>query len=532
MGEHSRAAREVVKAAQSTTSSAAQVRKAPRPSRRPARARIVEAVDGMRRGRTSTARALAEQATASEQISKEADRLAQLAAQVSPLDGRAGLRLRTQIGKSSEGLRHSIEPRPRKRLQDQSRAVARTHCRHRRTFPSRSSLHFGRQSRAFERRPRPCSRSGGRRPRLLAASSQPGPAPGKGRSLIPCPSARAGRCTVAPGVPLLSARSAPRTDSASISRPAQCDLMLEKLRDRVLAHNGCASYLDYFYILKYAEHGLGRMAADRRLALLRSGNLFLARDRPDPGAGRLSSIRRGSPAKTRPLRVWSAAVRHRRGADQHRHGPGAKPAGDGTHRNSGQRRAARPRSPRRHAGVYRERSFRSLPSELRMRLFRTATSGRRSRLRQVPAPAHRLPARQSGGLPEEISGLAATADVVFCRNVFIYFSPDGIRAHGRPRSPPAMPTGGRLFVGAAGVACSGSPTTSPWESLATRSSTSACPAQPRSDPCRRPLDVLIVDDSAFVRKSRARNALVPTRASKWSARPATARKGLRAWSKS
>src|SRR4026208_1454865 len=34
------------------------------------------------------------------------------------------------------------------------------------------------------------------------------------------------------------------------------DLMLEKLRDRALFH-GCRSYLDYYFILKYEEKGVG-----------------------------------------------------------------------------------------------------------------------------------------------------------------------------------------------------------------------------------------------------------------------------------
>src|SRR4051812_39641077 len=36
--------------------------------------------------------------------------------------------------------------------------------------------------------------------------------------------------------------------------PDRFDTMLDKLRDRALAH-GCLSYLDYFYILKYEEKG-------------------------------------------------------------------------------------------------------------------------------------------------------------------------------------------------------------------------------------------------------------------------------------
>ena len=75
----------------------------------------------MRRGATSTSRALSEQATASEQISKEADRLAQLAGQVSRSMGEQAAAT-NQIGKSSEGLRVQ-STQTAQALQDQSRAV-------------------------------------------------------------------------------------------------------------------------------------------------------------------------------------------------------------------------------------------------------------------------------------------------------------------------------------------------------------------------------------------------------------------------
>jgi chemotaxis protein methyltransferase CheR len=96
------------------------------------------------------------------------------------------------------------------------------------------------------------------------------------------------------------------------------------------------------------------------------------------------------------------------------------------------------------AGVYRERAFRNLPAHLRARYFKPDGSCWRIR-----SDIH---SRVEWGLanliePDQIAPLAS-ANVIFCRNVFIYFSESSIgrvvRSFARfIRSP------GYLFVGAA-----------------------------------------------------------------------------------
>jgi len=96
------------------------------------------------------------------------------------------------------------------------------------------------------------------------------------------------------------------------------------------------------------------------------------------------------------------------------------------------------------AGVYRERAFRNLPAHLRARYFEPDGSCWRVR--------NDIHSRVKWGVanlmePDQIAPFA-TADFIFCRNVFIYFSESSIgrvvRSFARFIRPP-----GYLFVGAA-----------------------------------------------------------------------------------
>ena len=95
-------------------------------------------------------------------------------------------------------------------------------------------------------------------------------------------------------------------------------------------------------------------------------------------------------------------------------------------------------------GVYRERSFRNLPAHLRARYFQPDGS-----LWRVRNDIHsRIKWTVANLVDVDQIAPLATADVIFCRNVFIYFSESAIarvvRSFARlMRSP------GYLFVGAA-----------------------------------------------------------------------------------
>jgi chemotaxis protein methyltransferase CheR len=95
-------------------------------------------------------------------------------------------------------------------------------------------------------------------------------------------------------------------------------------------------------------------------------------------------------------------------------------------------------------GVYKERAFRSLPAHLRASYFEPDEAGWRAR-RDIHSRVNWAIANL---IDEEQIRPLASADFIFCRNVFIYFSESAISRAVRSfarfiRSP------GYLFVGAA-----------------------------------------------------------------------------------
>jgi chemotaxis protein methyltransferase CheR len=93
-------------------------------------------------------------------------------------------------------------------------------------------------------------------------------------------------------------------------------------------------------------------------------------------------------------------------------------------------------------GVYTERSFRTMPAGLRARYFAPAAGGW-----QIAPDIHARVRWQTANLTDqtEIASLAAAA-VIFCRNVFIYFSEPAIRKTVRLFFE-RMAAPGYLFVG-------------------------------------------------------------------------------------
>ena len=95
-------------------------------------------------------------------------------------------------------------------------------------------------------------------------------------------------------------------------------------------------------------------------------------------------------------------------------------------------------------GIYRERAFRNLPAHLRDRYFQVEGSGWR-----VRSDLHlRIKWDIANLIEENQIARLASADFIFCRNVFIYFSENAIgrvvRSFAKFMRPP-----GYLFVGAA-----------------------------------------------------------------------------------
>ncbi len=95
-------------------------------------------------------------------------------------------------------------------------------------------------------------------------------------------------------------------------------------------------------------------------------------------------------------------------------------------------------------GLYRERSFRALPAELRARYFTAEEEG----WRIAPHLHSRIRWAVVNLLAEDEIAPFASSPVIFCRNVFIYFSPEATCRVARAFYE-RMPSPGYLFIAAA-----------------------------------------------------------------------------------
>jgi chemotaxis protein methyltransferase CheR len=221
------------------------------------------------------------------------------------------------------------------------------------------------------------------------------------------------------------------------------DALVDRLAPLV-SERGFSSFLDYFYFLKYDA------AADeewpRVMDALSVPETYFWRE-VDQIRAVVDDIipRLIGDAPLRPLRVWSvpcasgeepltiAMLLEERGwferARIELHAGDASPA-------------ALERARRR---VYRERAFRSLPDAMRSRYFRRCGDGW-----QVDAALHARVASWRRINLMAAGDLAALGwcDIVFCRNVFIYFSDAAVRRVVAALAA-QMPSPGYLCVGAA-----------------------------------------------------------------------------------
>jgi chemotaxis protein methyltransferase CheR len=220
------------------------------------------------------------------------------------------------------------------------------------------------------------------------------------------------------------------------------DLLADKLSD-LLAARGMTSYLDYYYLLRYdadAERHWSELVD--RLAVPET---YFWRQ-PDQIVATATELaaRHFARRPSAPLRIWSAAccsgeeplsiamaLAEQGVLDRIRVEIDASDASDAM--------LARARR-----GVYGERSFRTLPDALRDRYFRREAGGWR-----IDPAIHALVRWTRANLVDarEVTPMAS-ADVVFCRNVLIYFSDDTV-AHVARVLAAAMPDHAHLCLGAA-----------------------------------------------------------------------------------
>jgi len=221
----------------------------------------------------------------------------------------------------------------------------------------------------------------------------------------------------------------------------KADILADKLSPLVI-ERGFGNFLDYYYLLKYDENA--RDEWGKVVNALTVQETFFWRE--------IDQIRclaevivpayfAGSPRE--PLRIWSAAC-----------ATGEEPLSIAMALD--QRDCFRKWpieifatdiSPaavaKARRGVYRERSFRNLPAELRERYFLPEGNNQR-----VAADLQRRIVWGELNLLAEGAALMARAPVIFCRNVFIYFHPPTIRRVVRMFYE-QMPVPGYLFVAAA-----------------------------------------------------------------------------------
>ncbi len=217
------------------------------------------------------------------------------------------------------------------------------------------------------------------------------------------------------------------------------DLLAGKLADRVVAL-GLRSFLDYYYRLKY---GPGAEEEWPRLTeVLSVQETYFWREMDQVRAFVEILLPRNAAAGLGPVRVWSAACAT--GEEPLTLAMALNEAGwfgrtDIELWASDVSPAALEKADR---GIYRERSFRALPAALREKYFTPAGDG----WRVDPGLRARVRYRRANLLDPDETVLIDSARYIFCRNVFIYFSP-GTVAGVVARFLERMPRPGYLFVG-------------------------------------------------------------------------------------
>ncbi len=227
------------------------------------------------------------------------------------------------------------------------------------------------------------------------------------------------------------------------------DALSDKLSPLVL-NRGFDSFLDYYYLLKYDEDAGDEWR--RVMDALSVQETYFWREFDQIQALVQVIAPQHFAGQATPLRIWIAAC-----------ATGEEPLtiAMALHQAGWLQRApieiyASDASPaaiaRAHAGLYRERSFRNLPVALRQLYFKPSASASSSgfeppQWEAVPWLRTAIRWNVLNLASDDDMQSAPVAHVIFCRNVFIYFSDHAIRKVVRRFSERLLPPG-CLFVGA------------------------------------------------------------------------------------
>jgi chemotaxis protein methyltransferase CheR len=247
----------------------------------------------------------------------------------------------------------------------------------------------------------------------------------------------AGPLTVPEGLPVLL-RDLIHEYTGIYFDPPRFDIMLEKLADLVRAR-GQRSYMEYYYLLKYED--LNRIEWQRVIEALSVQETYFWREMPQIRVLVEVLVPRWFAGGNAPLRIWSAACAT--GEEPYTIAIALNEAGWGNHPiEIVASDASHGALEKAQKATYRERSLRSLPDHVRRKYFTpTENAFQLSSTIMSRVQFHRANILE----PKEVAIMTASP-VIFCRNVFIYFSPETIR-RALYLFAKGMPSGGHLFVG-------------------------------------------------------------------------------------
>jgi len=223
---------------------------------------------------------------------------------------------------------------------------------------------------------------------------------------------------------------------------AKRSLLADKISELVTA-NGLSSILDYYYLLRYDS------ASDEHWTVLINRlsvpeTFFWRQPEQFDALATIVAPRHHATDPRRPLRIWSAACCT--GEEPISIAMALARAGwlDRIPIEIRATDASPAMVERAKEALYGERSFRQLPPDLRSAYFENDGSDRWRPRRELMRVIHYGVANLARR--SEIEPLAE-ADVIFCRNVFIYFSDDAIKNVVRVFSD-RMPIDACVFLGA------------------------------------------------------------------------------------
>ena len=223
---------------------------------------------------------------------------------------------------------------------------------------------------------------------------------------------------------------------------SKLDLLADKVSEAVTAL-GFSSFLDYYYLLRYDSDAAAHWGRLMDRLSVPETYFWRQADQLEAFANVVAPAHFGRDP-IRPLRIWSAACC-----------TGEEPLSIAIALSEAGMLEGRPVEivasdasdamlERARAGSYRERSFRQLPPALRDKYFCADAGGA---WRPDPALSRHIAWHRANLANTDEWATFAASDVIFCRNVFIYFSDAAIRRVAGTMAE-RMPPHGHLFLGA------------------------------------------------------------------------------------